>query len=181
MLIYGNFPDPLKWYENRFTIRCSRRCIIHTRFEVRCVPVILENVLHNQNVRVRYMKNSLRVSKVKFLAKNPSILSLKLCQASEYSVMLFEFLAKTLTSDACRKLFMSRTHTFWVCKTFSYIRQIQRILNHDRATNETFFTEGKVAFEWILKIYVSETDLPSFRIFCHFVWVFGKDFDFRRA
>ena len=106
-------------YENRFTIRCSRLCIIHTRFEVRCVLVILENVLYNQNVSVRHMKNFLQASKVKFFAKNPSILSLKLCQASEYSVMLFGFLAKTLTSDVCRKLFMSRTHTFWVCKTFS--------------------------------------------------------------
>ena len=60
---------PLKWYENRFTIRCSRLCIIHTRFEVRCVPVILENVLHHQNVSVRHMKNFLRASKVKFFAK----------------------------------------------------------------------------------------------------------------
>ena len=151
----------------------------HTIWSALC-SVILENVLYNQNVSVRHMKNFLQASKVKFFAKNPSILSLKLCQASEYSVMLFGFLAKTLTSDVCRKLFMSRTHTFWVCKTFSYIRKMQRTLNHERATNETFFIEGKVAFEWILKIYVSETDLPSFRIFCHFVWVFGKHFDFRR-
>ena len=29
---------------------------------------------------------------------------------------------KTLTSEALRKFSMGRTHTFWVCKTFSYIR-----------------------------------------------------------
>ena len=95
---------PLKWYENRFTITCSRLCIIHTWFEVRCVPTILENVLHNQNVSVRHMKNFLQASKVKFFAQNPPILSMNLCQASEYFVMLFGFLAKTLTSDVCRKL-----------------------------------------------------------------------------
>ena len=50
--------------------------------------------------------------------------SLKLCQAPEYSTILCEFLAKTLTSEARRKVSMRRTHTFWVCKTFSYIRGI---------------------------------------------------------
>ena len=168
--MYGNFRDPpLKWYENRFTIRCSRLCIIHTRFEMRCVTVILENVLHNQNVSVRHMKNFLRVSRVKFFTKNPPILSMNLCQASEYFVMLFGFLAKILTSDVCRKLFMSLTHTSWICKTFSYMRKMQRTSNHDRATNETFFIEGKVTFASIFKIHVSKKALPTFKIFCHFV------------
>ena len=45
--------------------------------------------------------------------------SLKLCQASEYSTILCEFLAKTLTSEARRKFSMRRKHTFWVSKTFS--------------------------------------------------------------
>ena len=45
--------------------------------------------------------------------------SLKLCQASEYSTILCEFLAKTLTSEALRKFSMGRRHKFWVCKTFS--------------------------------------------------------------
>ena len=44
--------------------------------------------------------------------------SLKLCQASEYSIISCEFLAKTLTSEARRKFSMRRTYTFWVCKTF---------------------------------------------------------------
>ena len=39
------------------------------------------------------------------------------------------FLAKTLTSDALRKFFMRRTHTFWVCKTFSKIIGTQRTSN----------------------------------------------------
>ena len=41
-------------------------------------------------------------------------------------------------------------------------------MQHDRKTNETFFIEGKVTFEWIFEIQVSEA-LPSFRIFYYFV------------
>ena len=49
-----------------------------------------------------------------------------------------------------------------------------------RVTHEKFFT-----VVWSQSLcqkpthFVSKA-LPSFRIFCHFVWVFGKDFDFRR-
>ena len=75
------------------------------------------NVLHTQKVCVRRMKNFLRASKVKVFAKNLHILSLKLCQAPEYSIILYEFLAKTLTSEARRNFSMRRTHMFWVCKT----------------------------------------------------------------
>ena len=61
--------SPLKWYENRFIIRCSRLCIIQTPFEMRYVSVILENVLHTQNVSVWPMKIFLRASKVKVFSK----------------------------------------------------------------------------------------------------------------
>ena len=64
--------------------------------------------------------------------------SLKLCQASEYSIILCEFLAKTLTSEARRKFFMRRMHTFWVCKMFSWIRATQRTLNQNHTTHRTF-------------------------------------------
>ena len=79
---------------------------------MRCVPLILENVLHTQNVCVRRIENFLQASENKVFAKNPHILSLKFCQASEYSIILSEFLAKTLTSETCRKISMRRTHTF---------------------------------------------------------------------
>ena len=110
---------PLKWYENRFIIRCSLLCIIKTPFEMCCVSVILENVLHTQNVCVRAMKNFLLASKVKVFSKNPHILSLKLCQASKYFIKLCEFLAKILALDACRKFFMAQTNPFRVSKAFS--------------------------------------------------------------
>ena len=38
--------------------------------------------------------------------------------STELAIMC-EFLAKTLTSESRRKFSMRRTHTFWVCKTFS--------------------------------------------------------------
>ena len=39
--------------------------------------------------------------------------------ASECSIILCEFLANTLTSEACKKFSVRRTNTFWFCKTFS--------------------------------------------------------------
>ena len=57
-------------------------------------------------------ENFPRASEIKVFAKNPHILSLKLYQASEYSIILCEFLAKTLTSEALRKFSMRRAHTF---------------------------------------------------------------------
>ena len=57
------------------------------------------------------------------------------------------FLAKTLTSEARRKFFIRRTHMFWVCKTFVWVRGMQRTLNQDHTTNETFFIEGNVTLE----------------------------------
>ena len=43
-----------------------------------------------------------------------------------------------------------------------------RTLHHDHVTNEKFFIEGKVTFEWIFEIEVSEAR-PGFRIFYHSV------------
>lgn len=111
-------------HESRFIMRRSRLYNIQTPFEMCCVSVILENVLHPQNVGVRHMKIFLPVSKVKVFAKNRLNLSLKLCQDSEYSVTLCEFLARTLTSNTSRNFFMSRTHPLRVFRTFSCVSKI---------------------------------------------------------
>ena len=42
------------------------------------------------------------------------------------------------TSQASKNFSMGRANKFWVFKMLSEIRGMQRILNHDRATNETF-------------------------------------------
>ena len=55
---------------------------------------------------------------------NSSFDHLKLCQPSEYFVILCEFLAKNLTSETRRKFSMRSTRTFWVCKTFYWIRKM---------------------------------------------------------
>ena len=104
----------LKWYENRFSIRCSRLCIIHTLFEVRYVPVVLENVLHNQNVSVRHMKIFLRASKVKFFAKTHTEWRAR----QSFRDKMRGFLAKNFTSETCRKFSTRRAQMFGVCKTF---------------------------------------------------------------
>ena len=83
------------------------------------------------------------------------------------------FLVKALISDAHGKFLTRRTHTLWVCKTFPWVREIQRTLNQDHATNETFFIEGKVTLEQIFENQASEA-LPSIRIFCHFVPFLAK-------
>ena len=79
---------------------------------MRCVQVILENVLHTQSVCVRRMRNFLRASEVRVLDRNPYVLSLKPRQTLEYSVIICSCLAKTLTADALRKPFMRHAHTF---------------------------------------------------------------------
>ena len=99
---------------------------------------LVENFLCVVRIRSEYVKHSPRsgeCSALWFMTVRPTkhfllkekrlssgflkVKSLKLCQASEYSIILCEFLAKTLTSEACRKFSMRRIHTFWVCKTFS--------------------------------------------------------------
>ena len=62
---------------------------------------------------------------------------------------------------------MDRTVTFRVCKVFSKFREMQRILNRNRATNIKIFMEGNVTFKHIFENQVSEA-LPNFRIFSEF-------------
>ena len=100
--------------------------ITRSWFKVRYIPLIQEKVLRTQNVCVPRIKKFVRVSKVKVFVKNPH----KVTEYSEawqsFRGKRCVFLVKTLTLDAQIKCLMRRTHTFWVCKTFSKIIGTQR-------------------------------------------------------
>ena len=63
-------------------------------------------------------------------------------KTSEYSVILtafYQFFVKVLTSRPAR-IFSKRVVTsFWVLGSLPQIRAIQRILNHDHTTSQSFF------------------------------------------
>ena len=72
----------------------TKKCFVGRMVMIQSVihfPYLL-GCLHNQNVYVRRMKNFPRASEVEVFDKNSHILSLKLCQAPEYSMILCESL-----------------------------------------------------------------------------------------
>ena len=72
-------------------------------------------------------------------------------KVSEYSVILkafYQFFVKVLTSRPAR-IFSKRVVTlFWVLGSLPQIRAIQRTLNHDRTTSQSFFIRKSLR-KWV--------------------------------